>query len=60
MSGSDWNSNEFSSGELMRRHFLTVVLLALLAGCATVDDGPAGHSQASKKMYGGQIYGHCQ
>jgi hypothetical protein len=46
-----------------------VALLAFLAGCATVDDGHAGHSHDSKKVYGsnnakkiygGQIYGHCR
>ncbi len=44
----------------MRKHFLSVVLLALLAGCATVDEGTANPSHNSKKIYGGQIYGHCQ
>jgi len=40
--------------------FLTVTLLALLAGCATVDDRTTDLSHNSKKMYGGQIYGHCK
>ena len=44
----------------MRKHFLSVVLLALLAGCATVDDRATDPTHASKKIYGGQIYGHCQ
>jgi hypothetical protein len=44
----------------MRKNFLAVALLALLAGCATGGDGYADQSHNSKKIYGGQIYGHCQ
>lgn len=41
----------------MRMAHLTLALLAsLLAGCATVDDGPAGHAHATHRAYGTQSY----
>lgn len=44
----------------MGKHFLAVALLGLLTGCATVDRGKADHAHIAKKIYGGQVYGHCK